>query len=727
MKPGKNDPCSCGSGKKYKHCCAKKAAAGSAAPSPAELKPLIALHNDKRFGELETKALALVNRYPNAGHDRNFGLAWKLLGISQRRQGKNALEAFQRTVALLPADADAHTNLGVIQNELGAFEQAITSFKKALSIQPDSSTTLNNLGTALRFSGKLDEALSIYRRALQADPNSAHIHFNLGTTLKELSQPDQALASYRKVIALKPDSAEAYCNLCSILQILGKLDAALESGRQAIKLNPRLAEAHSNLGYVLKDLGQHDAAMECFRQAISANPAYAKVHGNIAGLYEKLGQIDQAIASFRRSLEIQPDLATYSGLLFSLNYSTNYTPTEYLSEAEKFGQMTNDNVSSRFDSWQCEAQPNRLRVGMVSGDFRNHSVGHFLVGFLSHIDPDRVELIAYPTHSQEDEVTERIRPSFSQWHPLYGKSDEDAARLIHDDGIHVLMDISGHTAFNRLPVFAWKPAPVQVTWLGLPNTTGVSEIDYLLGDVQAIPQTIESYFSETIWRMPESYLCFSAPVPSVNVSPLPAQSAGHVTFGSFNNLTKMNDEVVELWSRILLSVPNSRLYLKTGQLDSEDICETTRSRFLKHGITPERLLLKGKTSSAAKHLAEYNKIDIALDPFPYHGTTTSIEAMWMGVPVLTLHGDRFMSLTAKSVAHYSGLPDWVASDKDDCVSKAVSFTSDLDHLSSLRAGLREKVLASSLFDASRFAKNLEEALFGMWQAGANLSHMTRNS
>ncbi|MDX8386226.1 MAG: tetratricopeptide repeat protein, partial [Gallionella sp.] len=488
MKPGKNDPCSCGSGKKYKHCCAKKVAAGSAAPSPADLNQLIALHNTKRFAELETKALALVNRYPNAGPGSNIGLTWKLLGVALRRQGKNALEAFLKTVALLPADAEAHANLGAIQNELGAFDQAITSFKKALSIKPDAAATLNNLGTALRFSGKLDEALIVYRHALQADPNSAHIHFNLGTTLKELGQPDQALASYRKVIALKPDSAEAYCNLCSILQMLGQLDAALESGRQAVKLNPGLAEAHSNLGYVLKEADQHDAAMECFQQAITANPNYAKVHGNIAGLYQKLGQMDEAILSFRRSLEMEPDLSTYSDLLFILNYSPSCTPSEYFSEAQKFGQSARDKVTHQFTTWESEPAPKRLRVGLVSGDLRDHPVGYFLEHLLTQLDHTCIELIAYVTQTKEDDVTQRMKTSFSEWKSIVGKSDEDAARLIHDDGIHVLVDLAGHTAYSRLPIFAWKPAPIQVAWLGYFASTGLTEMDYLIADHIGVPE-----------------------------------------------------------------------------------------------------------------------------------------------------------------------------------------------------------------------------------------------
>src|SRR5665647_3703640 len=339
-----------------------------------------------------------------------------------------------------------------------------------------------------------------------------------------------------------------------------------------------------------------------------------------------------------------------------------------------------------------------LRVGLVSGDFLSHPVKFFLEGLLVHIDPARIELIAYPTHYSEDELTARIRPYFSAWKPLVGKSDEAAARLIHADGVHVLLDISGHTAHNRLPVFSWKPAPVQVTWLGLPATSGVAEMDYVLGDPHAIPAEYENHFSEAVWRMPDSCLCLTVPASPVNVVPLPALSAGYVTFASFNNLSKMTDAVVAVWARILKSVPNSRLLLKTKQLNNLLTCEKTRQRFAACGIAPDRLILGSILASRDDHLAAYNKVDIALDTFPYPGVTTSAEALWMGVPVLSMKGDRFMSCTAGSIAHNAGLPDWIAADKDDYVAKAVTFASDLERLAALRAVLRQQVLASPLFD-----------------------------
>lgn len=606
MKLGRNDPCSCGSGKKYKNCCLGKAEFRPPEPSSVECNQLIALSNAGNYVELENRARSLSGQYPNSG------FAWKLLGESLYLQGKDALLALQKAAELLPDDADAHNNLGI--------------------------------------------------------------------ALKDLGQLNEAMASYRRALEIKPDDSRAY----------------------------------NNLGIVLNDLGRPADAVTNYRRALQIKPDYAKAHNNLGTALQDIGQLNDALASFRRALELMPDyINAQSNLLFTLNLIAGHAPAYYLAEARQYGRMVARKVTTRFSAWRCVAKPERLRVGVVSGDLHNHPVGYFLESLLAQLDRTRVELIAYPTVHRTDELTTRIKPCFAAWKPLFGLSDEAAARQIHADGVHVLLDLAGHTTHNRLPVFAWKPAPVQVTWLGLPATTGVA--DYVLGDPHAIPAEFEDHFSETVWRMPESYLCLTVPASSVNAVPLPALSTGYVTFGSFNNLTKMTDAVVAVWVRVLKSVPNSRLLLKTKQLNDLVTCEKTSKRFVSCGIASDRLLLGGTLASRDDHLAAYNKVDIALDTFPYPGVTTSVEALWMGVPVLSLRGDRFMSCTAGSIAHNAGLPDWIAADEDDYVAKAVAFTSNLEHLAALRAGLRQQVLASPLFDAPRFARNFETALWGMWQ------------
>lgn len=610
MKPSRNDPCPCGSGKKYKHCCERKSSISQSIPTPAELSLLMALFNAQLFSEAENKTHLLLEKYPN------YGFGWKLLGACLERQGKEVLTAFQKAVQCLPDDAEAHNNLGFALHELGRFEEAAESCRRAIALRPDFAEAHNNLGNALNDSG----------------------------------QSNSALVSYRKALTIKPD----------------------------------FVEAHHNLGNALN----------------------------------MLGQIESAIVSYRHALHLRPNFTTaYSDLLFSLGYTASTSPQAYLTEARLFGEVVTQGVHHKFDEWGCDFQSQRLRlrVGVVSGDLSNHPVGYFTESLLAQLDPAKIELIAYTNNPKTDDLTLRIKPYFMQWRDVFGLNSETAARLIHDDGVHILMDFSGHTANNCLPVFAWKPAPVQCTWLGYFASTGVAEMDYLLADAHVIPRAEENHFTEKVWRLPDSYLCFTPPSVAVRPAELPASSNGLITFGSFNNLTKMNDAVVALWARVLHAIPNSRLFLKTLQLNDVGICDATRHKFSLHGISANRLLLEG-ASPRAELLAAYQRVDIALDTFPYPGGTTSVEALWMGVPVLTKRGDRFLSHMGESIMHNAGLSDWIANDDDDYLAKAIAHASNIECLATLHDVLRQQVLESPLFNAKKFARNFEEALWGMWRA-----------
>ena len=607
MKPGRNDRCPCGSGKKFKHCCEGKALLQAAAPSPTEFSQLVALYNTGRHAELESQARVLLEQYPDSG------FAWKLLGVALLMQGKAALPAFQKSAELLPDDAEAHYNLGVALKNLGLFDDAVTSYRHAIKIKPD------------------------YFEA----------HSNLGNTLKQLDLFSDAVACYRRALKFKPDSAEV----------------------------------HYNLGNTLIDLGQLGDAEICFRRAIAIQPDFSDAHSN---------------------------------LLLSLNYTGNYSASDCLAQARQFGHMVARKVESQFTTWLCATNPKRLRVGLVSGDLREHSVGHFLENLLTHIDPTIIELIAYPTQQLEDALTARIKPHFAAWKPLFSLNDKAASQLIHADGVHVLIDLAGHTRHNRLQLFAWKPAPVQSTWLGYFATTGMTEMDYIIGDKWMLPDEESHHFVEKSWRLSGAHSCLTPPQEDIEVEKLPALQNQFITFGSLNNPAKMNARVVACWARILSKIPNSRLYLNARTLRDDAHIKSIIKRFSAHGISENRLILESTTGRAAA-LNSYNRIDIALDPFPYPGGTTSYEALWMGVPILTMQGSNYISHLGESIMHNAGLADWVAMDVDDYVAKAVFHTDDLNRLANLRAGLRQRVLASPLFDAQRFARSFEEALWRMWQ------------
>lgn len=653
-------------------------------PQPASLSrdeavQLVGLFNAGRYIELETRARLLTSTHPDVG------FVWKILGTALLAQGKDGVQALQKAIALLPGDVESHSNLGNALKARGLVAQAVTSYQQAVALKPDFVAGHFNLGIALNELGRSLEAIQSYRRALQLQPNLPDAHFNLGIALKDAGQADEAVASYRKALQLQPGHVGALCNMGIVLKDMGQYDQAVANFRLALTLQPNLADAHNNLGNLLKDLGQLDEAVACFRKALAARPDFAEAHSN---------------------------------LIFTLNYVPGQDAHVLLDEARRFG----DSVAQRarpFTTWANTREPDRpLRIGLVSGDLGNHPVGYFVEGVLAALTAQaaqRLSIFVYAARTSNDALADRIKASCMGWCPAMGMPDAQLAEQIRSDGIDILIDLSGHTGYNRLPMFAWKPAPVQVSWLGYFATTGVAAIDYLIADPYTLPASEDAHFTEKIWRLPETRLCFTPPDADVAVSPLPAMANGHITFGCFNNLTKMNDGVVALWSKVLHAVPGSRLRLKAKQLDEASVCGGVLERFATHGIDAGRLALEGRTRRA-DYLASYGQVDIGLDPFPFTGGTTSAESLWMGVPVLTLAGDRLVSRQGVGLMMNAGLPDWVASGADDYVARAVAHAADLPRLAALRSGLRQQVQASPIFDAQRFAPLFEAALRGMWSA-----------
>jgi protein O-GlcNAc transferase len=714
-------------------------------PPPAEMDALIGLYSKGLYSELESRARVLVEQFPN------FGFGWKLLGGALQMQGKNALSAFQKTAQLMPGEADAHYNLGValksvglledaaasyrralkikpdyaeahsnlgnVLKDLGRLDDAVASYRRALALKPDSADAHNNLGTILKDLGRLDDAVVSYRRAIEVKPDFADAHYNLGNALKDLGQLDDAVVSYRRAIEVKPDFADAYNNLGTALKDLGQLDAALASYRRLIELKPDFAEAHNNLGVALKDLGQLDAALASYRKALGLKPDYAEAHNNLGNVLKDFGQHEDALSSYRRALEIKPDLAeARSNLLFSLNYTANHVSSDCLAEARQYGRMADEKATSPFSSWQCVAKPELLRVGLLSGDLCNHPVSYALKSLLERLNFSRIELIAYSTGREVDDYTALIKPYFATWKQLYGLSDEAAARLIHTDGVHILLDLSGHTAHNRLPVFAWRPAPVQASWLGYFATTGIAEMDYLLTSEVAVPMAHRGQFTENVWYLPDTWLCFAAPDADLPVVSLPALQNGYITFGCFQRLDKVGNDVLTVWAKILTALPEARLNIACRQLGDPVLAARFVERLLAHGIDPARVATHGPAKSREEYLTRYLEVDVMLDSFPYPGVTTTCEALWMGVPTLTLSGDTLLARQGAGVLTAAGLANWVATSLEDYVDKAIEVAGDLAKLAKLHAGLRQQVLASPLFDAPRFARNFEDALWGMWQA-----------
>ncbi len=627
-----------------------------------------------------------------------------------------AIESYRKALALKPDHAQVHNNLGIALEAQGRHDEAVGHYRKALTLKPDYAKAHNNLANVLLAQGSLEEAVEHYRKALALEPGYAEAHNNLGGALMAQNELAAANESFRKALALKPDYAEAHYNLGNALQIQEQPDAAAESYRKALALQPYHVGAYNNLGTVLLTQGKLDEALNCYRNVLMMQPDLAGAHSNLGNALRDQGKLDQAVASYRKALALQPDYAeAYDNLLLTLSYQC--LPEPYLAEARSYGSKVMDQARP-YTRWLNEATDGqRLRVGLVSGDLRNHPVGFFLESILAHLDPGRIELVAYSTVPQEDALSARIKPRFAAWNTIADLNDQAAASKIHQDGVQILIDLAGHTAHNRLPAFAWKPAPVQLSWLGYWASTGIPGMDYLLADPVSVPESHRAHFTETVWYLPDTRLCFTPPAasPALTVKPLPAVDNGYITFGSFQGLTKINDDVLAAWGRIFQALPGARLRLQNKQINCPATTERLRQRLAGVGITPERVTMASNVARE-EYLAAHAEVDIILDTFPYAGGTTTCEAMWMGVPTLTLAGGTLLARQGASLLACAGLADWIAENADDYVDLAISHATDMDRLAGLRSRLREQVLASPLFDGPRFARQLEDALHGIWQA-----------
>ncbi|HHQ14987.1 MAG TPA: tetratricopeptide repeat protein, partial [Chromatiales bacterium] len=516
-----------------------------------------------------------------------------------------AREAYARLIELSPDDASAHLELGLVLLKLGQYDRMTGPLTRAMQINPRLAPAARLLGTAYARLGRLPEAIMAFRKAVDIQPENSDTRFQLATALHQSGQHREAAELFERVVAKHPDYPDAY----------------------------------TGLGLARARLGEYSAAIDAYRQAIEQQPDSARAWNNLGNALRMQNDLTGAIDAYRKALQIQPDHATAgSNLLLALNYLPGLTQESLYEEARQFEQRHLQNIDTTDIAFQNPRTTDRkLRVGYLSPDFRAHSVAHFTRKLFAAHHRDAVEVFCYSNVLQEDPVTEEFRAGADHWIRVRRLSDEKLADRIRQDRIDILVDLAGHTADNRLLTFARRAAPVQVNWLGYPNTTGLGAMDYRITDAVADPPgETDRLHSETLLRLPTGFLCYQPGEPWPDVAAPPSARNGYISFGSFNALPKMTPAVIELWARLLQTVPDSRLVLKSAALADD----TTRRRYLdafsEHGISAQRLELLGLVPGRLAHLELYSKVDIALDTFPYNGTTTTCEALWMGVPVIAL-------------------------------------------------------------------------------------------
>ena len=748
-------------------------------PSQKEINALFKLFNQSKFSEAANIALQMTIRYPLHGGGwkvlgaalMNMGRYSDALAAMQKASELSPGDAethnnlgstllnlnkfseagtcYKRALQINPDYVSALCNLGVAQHKIGSLDEAEISYRKALRINPRYVTALINLGAVLQGSAKLEQAMECHLQALKSQPNNPDARYNMSITLNDLSRFGEAEMECRCVLLGNPDYAAAHNHLGSILRNQGRLVDAELAYRQAIKIQPDFADAHINLGKTLHDLNLFEAAVESCRRAIQLDPNHAEAYNNLGSSLKVLGNIDEAEINYAKALQINPDLAeglvnrgsallnlgdlieaetcfrralktkpdffeARSNLLFCLSQNSTIDAQTLFSEHCQFGTELESKFPSDYLKYENSCDPDRcLQIGFVSGDFRGHALASFIEPLLAHLSGSTQLLLhAYSNHRNDDATTDRLKRYFSQWNSIASMPDDELAAKILADQIDILIDLSGHTAKNRLATFARKPAPIQASWMGYPGTTGMSTMDYYFSDRHILPAGVfENLFTEKIIRLPAN-----APfLPSTwapQIGALPAISNGHITFGSFNRLFKLSREVIALWTQLLRALPDSRMVL--AGMPEEGKTENLIKWFAQEGIARERLELYPR-SSMDIYMQLHHKVDICLDTFPYNGGTTTLHALWMGVPTLTLSGMSVASRTGAGILGQLGLESFIADDSTDFVRKGLFLAASTEELSSIRSGLRERFAKSATGHPELIAAGLEKAMRIMWQ------------
>lgn len=648
---------------------------------------------------------------PNGSAD-NLALAFQSY---QQGQLTQAAAYCQRALKKQPNRHEALQLLFGVRFAEGKLDEALALIKRAVAADPKVPQSHNNMGLVLGNLGRHDEALACYAKALAIRPDYPQALNNRGNALASLGRFDEAFASYDRALALAPDYAEAHYNRGAALSRLNRHQEAIPCYEKALALQPRYVEALNNLGIALSAMKRPGDALLCFDRALAIRPDYVEALNSRGNVLCLLNRYEDAYASYRRALEIRPKFSeAHSSLIFALEFLPGTGFAEHQGERRQWYERHGRPLARLIRPHENDRDPERtLRIGYVSGDFCRHSAAAAFGPVVRNHDKARFEAVLYSNGKTEDEVTQTLRASATEWRPITWLADDAVAERVREDRIDILVDLSGHTEGNRLLVFARKPAPIQVTAWGHATGTGLPAIDYLFSDPVAVPLEVRPLFAETLYDLP-CIVGYEAPVDSPAVAPAPAASDHPITFGCFNRLAKVSGDSVALWARLLKTVPESRLALKDVQLSDPAERQRIADVFAAHGIDERRLMLLPGTPHL-EHMAAYGGVDIGLDPIPVSGGVTTMEALWMGVPVVSLLGSGLASRVSAAIMSALGLTAWVAASSDDYVAIAARMAANPAALADLRRSLRPRMLASPIATPQAYCRAVEEAYRTMWR------------
>ena len=635
------------------------------------------------------------------------------LGTALDELGKfqAASRVFARIVSLHPTLPDAHFNKGNADAAQGELELAVAAYEAAIAIERKS-IYLNNLGTALLRLGRVQEAIGVLQDAVVREPRLHPAHVNLIRALVEAEDWDQAVQAGHHGLSHHHESVPILQALAQSWEGMGWFGNAISCLEQALTIDPGNASLYKMLGTMHFRLGDVTEARKSYEQSLELDPSDAELHSNLGEVARKRGRLGQALDYQRAALQIDPTLAAaHSNLLLTMLYDSRVAASTLLDEARHWAAQHTATIEPLPP--RSDRTTDRLRIGYVSGGFHNHPVGIFMEPVLRSHDPERVEVHCYADQEHEDERTARLRAAAGHWHDVSQDSNRSLALRIREDKIDILVDLCGHSSPNRLLAFSYRPAPIQITWIGYSATTGLQQIDYILGDRWVMPSDDEGHFVERVVRLPNHYVCFAPPEDGLPVAPPRPVPNGAVTLGCFNNRSKITPEVIDVWSAILRDASNAQLLLRTTALDDLTIQRELMEEFTRRGVAEHRVCLEGY-SPREELLAAYRRVDLCLDPFPFNGGLTTLESLWMGVPVLSVRGNRFVGRVGESFLRGVGLEDLVASSVSEYHRRAVELVEDHERRETIRQGLRERLLDSDLCDTARFTHELEEVFRGLW-------------